>query len=291
MGSIYYAVDGWGGSRISCKILDLFNFFADDIANENYTHKVRKEFVVRNPIVRSVKEINHAKIITYLEKELLEFANALKEYLRCFVDKAVSIMSSHSIIPLIQAFDFTDTVVTFNYTKTFELLYDPVETFHIHGDVNSQIVLGLNPSEADRIESVDTTFLAFKKYYQRAVYHSEDGYLSWLTEWKTAKQKETERTMQGEDISLLVMGHSLDETDKDILVELFDVVNSITILYHDDSSQRSLTTNLVKMYGRDGFYELRTKKKLRFLSLSDDFTNFLEERKSTHGTVAKRWLY
>lgn len=287
----FYVYDEWSKELVACEILERFNFFA--IAKESlYSKKsryIKEEFVSKNPIVEKIEYKDNEKIVKYLEKYLYEFADALKVYLRCFVDNVVSAMSLHGILPAIKAFDFTDTVVTFNYTQTFEHLYDPVEVFHIHGDINSQIVLGLNPSEADYIGSIDTTFLAFKKYYQRAVYHSEDGYLSWLTKRNEAKRNETIRKEAEGDISLLVMGHSLDETDKDILVELFDVVNSITILYHDDSSQRSLTTNLVKMYGRDGFHELRTKKKLRFLSLWDDFTEFLEEREKTHKTAATRF--
>lgn len=282
-GSIRYSIDGWNGDRTICKTLELFNFFSRRCKNETY--RVTDEYIITNPIVKDIKRINHEKIADYLEQKLIEFANGLKEYLRCFVDDVVLAMSAYSEIPVISAFEFTDTVITFNYTKTFEHLYEPAKVFHIHGDVHSRIVLGLNPDESDKIQNIDTTFLAFKKYYQRTVYRCEEEYLSWLTEEKQYKGTKSE-----DEISLLVMGHSLDETDKDILIELFDTVSSITILYHNESSLRSLALNLVKMYGTDGLRELRTQKRLRFLPLSDDFANFLEERKRTHKTATERFV-
>ena len=282
-GRILYSIDGWCRDRAICKTLEMFNFFSGQYKYETY--RVTDEYIITNPIDKNIKRINHEKIADYLEQKLIEFANGLKEYLCCFVDDVVSAMSAHSETPIISAFEFTDAVVTFNYTKTFEHLYEPAKVFHIHGDVHSRIVLGLNPDESDEIQSIDTTFLAFKKYYQRTVYHCENDYLSWLTE-----EKQYKGTRNEDEISLLVMGHSLDETDKDILIELFDTVSSITILYHNESSLRSLALNLVKMYGKDAFRELRTKKRLRFLSLSDDFTEFLRERERTYKTATERFV-
>ena len=66
---------------------------------------------------------------------------------------------------------------------------------------------------------------------------------------------------------MLVIGHSLDITDKDILMELFDISHRITIKYHKKEVVASYIENLVTMYGKEGFDRLRTKKHLRFEQL------------------------
>lgn len=43
------------------------------------------------------------------------------------------------------------------YTNTFELLYSSVQTFHLHGDVQNKIVLGVNPDNSDVLETIDVS--------------------------------------------------------------------------------------------------------------------------------------
>ena len=74
------------------------------------------------------------------------------------------------------------------------------------------------------------------------------------------------------------MGHSLDVTDKDILYELIECATDITILYHDETSKAQYISNLVKIFGREGFIQLRAMKNLTLLPLNMDFTNFAMKR-------------
>ena len=128
--------------------------------------------------------------------------------------------------------------------------------------------MGINPDSADDIETVDTTFIAFKKYYQRTMYETDSQYLQWLND----------RYDHQEDLNLLIMGHSLDITDRDILYELIELASDIKILYYDEKSKAQYVANLVRIFGREGFMTLRTQKNLTFLSLDADFTEFAEER-------------
>ena len=78
---------------------------------------------------------------------LRELANMLKLYLECFVDSITDkIGNDDTISPELNIYDATH-VCTLNYTKTFEKLYDDQKVFHIHGNIDNDIVLGINADE------------------------------------------------------------------------------------------------------------------------------------------------
>ncbi|MBQ7889704.1 MAG: hypothetical protein IJ356_08075 [Erysipelotrichaceae bacterium] len=151
-------------------------------------------------------------------------------------------------------------MLTFNYTNTFEKGYSDNPIFHIHGNVNERIVLGVNPDFYDDGDTVDTSFVAFKKYFQRVLYSTDIDYLSWISEIKNSK----------DNVNLVVMGHSLDITDEDIIKDLFLSVHEILILCHDDSAMFSYISNLIKMFGKSQFDMLRKDKNLRFMDIEKD---------------------
>lgn len=139
---------------------------------------------------------------------------------------------------------------------------------HLHGNVNKDIILGINSDDSDKVETMNTAFLAFKKYYQRACYGTDVEYIKWIRDVKQRKEK----------LSLLIMGHSLDATDKDVICELFDNASEITVLYHNKEAKDSYLKNLVTIFGKDGVDVLRKEKALDFLSLDSDFREFRSKR-------------
>ena len=82
------------------------------------------------------------------------------------------------------------------------------------------------------------------------------------------------------DIHLLVMGHSLDITDEEIICDLFSISSEITILYHIDSAKAQHIHNLVKIFGKEKLDQIRDEQKLEFLPLSMDFIEFEKKRAS-----------
>lgn len=245
-------------------IIDEFGFFLEKNFTDSWdlsvSHKVCDEYNVEYPLSSGIRHINHEKIIKKLIDQLNELSEALKLYLDCFVDLTVSYIFENETIVKYEPLNYADFILTFNYTNTFEKGYSNNPIFHIHGNVNEKIVLGVNPDFYDDGDAVDTSFVAFKKYFQRVLYSTDTDYLSWISEIKNSE----------ENVNLVVMGHSLDVTDEDIIKELFLSVHEIFILYHDDSAMFSYISNLIKMFGKSQFDMLRKDKNLRFMDIKKD---------------------
>ena len=249
----------------------MFHFYLDPSYEHNFSSgpwKVNNDYSIEYPLGSSNRIINTEKIIETLVNALTELSDGLQLYLQCFVDNVVCELKTDNQIELCKACLHTNYAITFNYTNTYETLYSQGQTFHLHGNVTDRIVLGINPDSADDLETVDTTFIAFKKYYQRTMYETDSQYLQWLKD----------RYDSQEDCNLLIMGHSLDITDRDILYELIELATDIKILYYDEKAKSQYIANLVRIFGREGFMTLRSQKNLAFLSLNTDFAEFAEER-------------
>lgn len=267
-------------------IIVTFDFFYTKVTEPGVTsagrpygseYSVKDEFVTEYPYGSGNKVVNKEKIIESLKKELLELAEGLKLYLQYFVEKAVVRLVNRNYLLPLPALSGAENVVTFNYTNTYEQIYQTGEVYHIHGSLQDRIILGVNPDDSDKAETVDTLFLPFKKYYQRVIYHSDIDYLEWVSQSK-------------KNVSLVVMGHSLDETDKDIIMQLFDAAKEITVLFFNEEVEASLVANLIKIYGKEQFDKLRDEKKLRFLNQNMDFNGFAEDRSAKEFEAQMRAL-
>ncbi len=226
---------------------------------------VNDEYVMEYPHGSGNKVIDKEKIIHELEKQLQELSDGLQIYLEYFVEKVVVESNKNGLLQQFPALMPADKVITFNYTNTYEQVYHNRKVLHIHGDLDKKIVLGVNPDEADEFDTIDISFLKFKKYYQRVLYHTDIDFLKWIYEEKGSAQ-------------LVVMGHSLDVTDKDIIMQVFGRARNITILYFNEDNEASLIANLIKIYGKIGFDNLRVEKHLRFLPQTAKYDYFAEDR-------------
>ena len=203
------------------------------------------------------------KIMSVLATALSELSEALKLYLSIFADSILDASGAHSHFEWTLPFRGINRIITFNYTKTYERVYCN-RVHHLHGSTDGKIVLGINPDKYDEVESADTLCIAFKKYYQRVMYDTDTEYLSWINQ-------------DGLEYTLMVMGHSLDVTDADIIMDLFAKAREITIVYHDDSAKSSYIGNIIKMYGKSGFDKLRKEQNLTFRHVDSDFSDIIEK--------------
>ena len=131
---------------------------------------------------------------------------------------------------------------------------------HIHGNVNEQIILGVNPDQNDLSDSVDITFLQFKKYFQRLSSRLDES-------WQKAISCIEDSKGRGEKIMLQVVGHSLDVSDEDLLKEIFSMSDQIIIYHHNEEAYIDHLRKLISLYGKDGFEKLRKEKDFYFMPL------------------------
>ncbi|MBR3810592.1 MAG: hypothetical protein IKK46_09850 [Clostridia bacterium] len=252
-------------SKVNKNILSIFNYFVELIRKSNYvtvgSTEVKQEFLVEEHLGSGELVVDKKKVIDYLVDKLETLSRALAIYLECFIESVCDLISREHNYRRIGLFSLIDYVVNFNYTNTYEKLYSKSSIFHIHGNINDSIVLGINPNVSDELVSVDTSFIKFKKYFQRTFYETDYEYIRWMSELKH----------NNEDFRLVTMGHSLDVTDKDIILELFENANEIIILYHDKQAKFSYISRLVELFGKDGFDSLRKEKQLTFLPLNKEF--------------------
>jgi hypothetical protein len=148
-----------------------------------------------------------------------------------------------------------DKVLSFNYTDTYRKIYNTnsqeVKYDFIHGKANTlngietnNMVLGIDEYLDDELRNKETTFIEFKKYYQRIHKKTGCAYKDWLTKIKNIDSTEKHE--------IYIFGHSLDITDKDVIRELIDNENvKTTIYYFNRDTYGNQIANLVKVLGQD----------------------------------------
>lgn len=157
------------------------------------------------------------KMMEELRREFDEFVRAFEIYLLEFVDKIENINPIQQIAKL----NIT-SVVSFNYTLT-ESVYRiaPERVHHIHGMIRkngdlhpNNMVLGINEQLEQKMD-----FIYFVKYFQRIQKATGTYYKELIAQRTWGKIVLTDK------YTLYVYGHSLDETDEDILKYLIGDIN------------------------------------------------------------------
>lgn len=242
------------------------------------TYDIRQDFLVEYPKGSAIKVLNRERIANCLCDSLKRLSVMLEIYLLHFADDVfLQWLDSccfvyerererclwHHVSEKALAL-----AVNFNYSNTFDMLrFERIKVAHIHGrllqDPKGRIVLGINPDNDDLIDSVNTDFIQFKKYFQRVFYGTDLPYLKAVDDLRYFKAKPDTK------LGLVVMGHSLDVTDRDIIEELVNLADRVTILYHTDSAVASYISNLVRIFGKAGFDDIRTRKRLKFQSIRE----------------------
>lgn len=251
---------------LSAFILCNFRFFAD--IDEEYefcegeTYKYNEQYLIEYPHNSGIYIANKNKIFDELYKQLSDFSDTLKIYLCCFVENAFDLLhkDNYTNSHRIELLNLSDSAVTFNYTNTIERFYFNKTAYHIHGTAKEgNIVLGVNPTEADSVGTDNTSLIKFKKYYQREIFGSDTEYIKWYRETIGA----------GIDYRVITIGHSLDETDKDILSDMFLNAREIYVTYYNESCREDYIKNIIKIFGNDGFNKFKKDQNLEFVRLSN----------------------
>lgn len=217
-------------------------------------------FIIGNNYYKYINE--HYNIsIKILEKDLNELTNMLRDYL---LEQDISNLTKTKDISDI---DYKIThVLSFNYTDTFRKIYSDIDDDKIdfiYGSLNkNNLVLGINETltEDTANKIVDTVY--FKKYFQRIYKKTDYKYVSWLdpTDYKNYADFDT----------VYIHGHSLDESDKEILEKIINSVlkkytPTVKIFYYDEKHYRQEVTNLIKILGKDVFQKYYFQNRIIFI--------------------------
>lgn len=184
------------------------------------------------------------------------------------------------------------SIISFNYTNTLERLLGEAgidsEFCYVHGSIGdgkekNRMVLGIDEHlDEDAVEKL-VEFGPFRKYNQRIYKQTDSSYMNWLSDarapyqslkWlneqddrlllssgnsedigrvreRIAKQKDgLRKRVQHREV--IVFGHSLGVTDKDILQSFITLPDTRTVVYyHDEESFSSQVSNLTAILGMD----------------------------------------
>lgn len=210
------------------------------------------------------------KILKSMRESFDEFINAFEIYLYEFVYREKNVPILDQIRRISPKY-----VVSFNYTLT-EKLYGIKEenVHHIHGmmrenlsDGKNNMVLGVNEQE-----NQDMDFIYFVKYFQRIQKASGVKYKHFV---RSYYRRNDIGRMVKEEYRLHVYGHSLDETDEDILKYMIGHIGEqgqlilnpkqVVIYYYDESDYEQKVINLIKLYGRPIVEEFIENEKFKFI--------------------------
>lgn len=202
---------------------------------------------------------NKEMLLSTMKRELDDLIKCLDYYLLDFVSNIKVEQYSEQIKELSYI-----NLLNFNYTYTYASVYGKNslrEHHRIHGDcLEEDMVLGIPD------ESFPSTldYIYFQKYFQRIQKRTGNYYKSWITE-----PNAREKSLEDVPINVFIMGHSLADSDKGILKEIFmnDFVYKITIFYHSQMAYEQQVINLVSMFGKDFVIEQTANDRIVFEKL------------------------
>lgn len=244
------------------KIVELYNlshtlFFYTDFI-KNFSPIIKNNY---NNESYNYNEKKYIDIINRMENDLYILTNMLKDYL---LEQDISNLTKTKDISDI---DYKIThVLSFNYTDTFRKLYSKLDNDKIdfiHGSLNkNNLVLGINETLTEDTENkiIDTVY--FKKYFQRIYKKTDYQYVSWLDS--------TDSENYADFDTVYIHGHSLDESDKEILKKIINSVlkkdtSTVKIFYYDEKHYRQEVTNLIKVLGKDVFQKYYFQNRIIFI--------------------------
>lgn len=192
--------------------------------------------------------------INFLYDQLREFTNIFSIYLNKDV---LSLLPVNSPYNLSLSNNNHLYILSFNYTDTCERLYGKMfsfKSYYVHGNIGCKngcnLVLGTysfdnKPQNENPRSAIPYEFNVFRKHNQRHKYGTIEAYQELLKEL-TDHRKVIKPVFH-------VIGHSLDETDKNILKHLFLINKNaiINIYYHDEEAQERLINNITDIIGEE----------------------------------------
>ena len=202
----------------------------------------------------SAQEGNATKeyALEYVLNELDRHLTALEKSLKVYIESATRQRTDG---PQALLGSKVERIVSFNYSDTAQRVYgiDCDKVAYVHGDVFSTVVLGVEPSMIrNQSFSEDSDYIKFFKRFRRFYKDCNKNY-----DHKIIEQIDSTSIVA-------IYGHSLDLSDKSILLPLFEkkCKRYDIYCYGDDKDYR---LKLAKLIGLDLLTKLDNAGKIVFL--------------------------
>lgn len=158
----YINMRGKDDLKIKIKDLEILNFF-------NFTTKNEGAIIPFNLNMnfchgKNVKNgFCSTEFMTFLHTELERFIEIFNLYLEIIVGQ----LSRSKMIEIDAEWSYPDKIFSFNYTNTYQRLYDPVDVEYLHGSCGEyqNIVLGVSDLEDESLKKIKA--YGFTKYHQK----------------------------------------------------------------------------------------------------------------------------
>ena len=220
---------------------------------------------------------NYLKYLQMLQEHLENFINIFNLYLELVISQLTpvdkfSIENADWIYP--------DKIFSFNYTNTYERIYDSVEVEYLHGrhGVEQNIVLGVSDLEDDSLKKIKA--YGFTKYHQKLFKDTDCQFLSGNIHlkqtksfWSQVNNKTRIITQADRDrfkANIFIWGHSLDISDESYINEIFsnndkyDEQVRVTVYHFNKTAKFDLLNNLLAILGKDKVEHWMKNKWLQF---------------------------
>lgn len=211
---------------------------------------------------RDIQNYTYGDIKKNLLKELQSALNDLIEALDIYMEEFVGNIKPQVYSEQIKGLSDIN-LLNFNYTYTYKTVYGGVnlnQHHQIHGSLQEKdIVLGISDKDFDNLD-----YVYFQKYFQRIQKRTGSFYREWIPKDFSS--------LEDTPINVYIMGHSLGETDKDVLTEFFynrKGIKKITIFYHNQKAYEDLVIALIALYGKEFVIEETGNERIAFVELKD----------------------
>jgi hypothetical protein len=266
------------------------NFFKDELMHQtNLNHFNIVEFLANFKFKLKPKYINVRKGVVDLKEILEDLLVSFNDFILIFNQYLVDIVCTfypyRKQIELI-AFESIDKIYTFNYTPTFENIYnvDKSKIVYLHGEINENsqsqnLVLGVSELNSEVIKSKTH---GFTKYYQKANKNTNPRFID--------VPKDYEKGLS--ETIFYIIGHSLDESDKEYIIDLFDFLkfdnnrySKICVFYISSKDKENKWNNLFNIIDKNLVTEMHKTERLYFVKLNIEnvLSEFLKTTKSSGG--------
>lgn len=282
-------IDTWIDFEIEIEvILNKLNDFSGNVSKlnlkENYIEISSDEYtdlemlgvikIISNRIVKLQDRyfnkrrfsIEMKLILEDLSKSFEDFIVIFNRYLVDVVGIFYAEIKQKSSIP----FHLIDEIYTFNYTPTLENIYkvDKSKVVYLHGEINEDshkqnLVLGVSDI-LDELKQFKP--YGFTKYYQKIKKNSNKKFVDFPKV----------NTSYDEEAFFYIIGHSLDKSDKEYILDLFkfleeDKLNKsrICVFYYDNNDKAGKIKNLLSIIDEKIISRMNRENRLCFVELND----------------------